>query len=215
MILFAKSIPLKFRSSSMRKNSIVWSLIALVVVCASGMFLANELKTGSAQTRKAMKSIYDISVKDIKGKPLTLGEYKGKVMMIVNVASQCGYTPQYEGLEKIYETYQSKGFVVLGFPANNFGGQEPGTEAEIQQFCSTNYGVKFPMFSKLSAAGADIHPLYKFLTEKETNPQFAGKITWNFNKFLVDRNGNLVARFDSSDKPESAKVTQAIEQALK
>lgn len=199
----------------MRKNIVVRGFIALVVACASGLLMACELESGIAQTKKAMKSIYDISVKDIKGKPMTLGEYKGKVMLIVNVASQCGYTPQYEGLEKIYETYQSKGFVVLGFPANNFGGQEPGTEAEIQQFCSTNYGVKFPMFSKVSAAGSDIHPLYKFLTDKETNPQFAGKITWNFNKFLVDRNGNLIARFDSSDKPESAKITQAIEQALK
>ncbi len=199
----------------MRENIIARSLMALVVVCAGSLLMACELNPSNAQTRKAMKSIYDISVKDIKGKPLTLGEYKGKVMLIVNVASQCGYTPQYEGLEKIYETYQSKGFVVLGFPANNFGGQEPGTEAEIQQFCSTTYGVKFPMFSKVSATGSDIHPLYKYLTEKETNPQFAGKITWNFNKFLVDCNGNLIARFDSSDKPESVKVTQAIEQALK
>ncbi|MEO6724696.1 MAG: redoxin domain-containing protein, partial [Blastocatellia bacterium] len=104
-----------------------------------------------------MKSIYDIPVKTIDGKATTLADYKGKVLLIVKVASQCGYTPQYEGLEKIYEQYQSKGFAVLGFPANNFGGQEPGTEAEIFTFCSTNYGVKFPMFAKLSAAGADIH----------------------------------------------------------
>ncbi|MEP7339139.1 MAG: glutathione peroxidase [Acidobacteriota bacterium] len=162
-----------------------------------------------------MKSIYDIPLKTIDGKPATLGDYKGKVLLIVNVASQCGYTPQYEGLEKIYKQYQSKGLIVLGFPANNFGGQEPGTEAEIVTFCSKNYGVTFPMFSKLSATGADIHPLYKFLTEKETNPNFAGKINWNFNKFLIDKNGNPIARFDSADKPESAKVTQAIEQALK
>ncbi|HMV82947.1 MAG TPA: glutathione peroxidase [Blastocatellia bacterium] len=162
-----------------------------------------------------MKSIYDISVKTIDGKPATIGDYKGKVLLIVNVASQCGYTPQYEGLEKIYEKYQSQGLAVLGFPANNFGGQEPGTEAEIKTFCRTNYGVKFPMFAKLSAKGADIHPLYKFLTEKETNPNFAGEIKWNFNKFLIDKNGNPIARFDSGDKPESAKVTQAIEQALK
>lgn len=192
--------------------------IALIAATAGVLFLSREM-TGSAQNKakqeKAMKSIYDIPVKTIDGKPTTLAEYKGKVLLIVNVASQCGYTPQYEGLEKIYEQYQSKGFAVLGFPANNFGGQEPGTEAEIVTFCSTNYGVKFPMFSKLSAAGADIHPLYKFLTEKETNPNFAGKINWNFNKFLIDKNGNPIARFDSADKPESAKVTQAIEQALK
>lgn len=202
------------------KVKIAFSLfIALAAVGAGALFLSRGQVTGNAQTKpkqeKAMKSIYDIPVKTIDGKPATLGDYKGKVLLVVNVASQCGYTPQYEGLEKIYKQYQSKGLVVLGFPANNFGGQEPGTEAEIVTFCSTNYGVTFPMFSKLSAAGADIHPLYKFLTEKETNPHFAGKINWNFNKFLIDKNGNPIARFDSADKPESAKVTQAIEQALK
>ena len=202
------------------KAKIACSLfIALAAASLGALFLSGGPVTGSAQTKskqeKAMKSIYDIPVKTIDGKPTTLADYKGQVLLIVNVASQCGYTPQYEGLEKIYEQYQSKGFAVLGFPANNFGGQEPGTEAEIVTFCSTNYGVKFPMFSKLSAAGADIHPLYKFLTEKETNPNFAGKINWNFNKFLIDKSGNPIARFDSADKPESAKVTQAIEQALK
>ena len=202
------------------KVKIAFSLfIALAAAGAGALFLSRGQVTGNAQTKpkqeKAMKSIYDIPVKTIDGKPATLGDYKGKVLLVVNVASQCGYTPQYEGLEKIYKQYQSKGLVVLGFPANNFGGQEPGTEAEIVTFCSTNYGVTFPMFSKLSAAGADIHPLYKFLTEKETNPNFAGKINWNFNKFLIDKNGNPIARFDSADKPESAKVTQAIEQALK
>lgn len=202
------------------KAKTVYSLfIALAVASAGALFLSRGLMTGNAQTKpkqeKAMKSIYDIPVKTIDGKPATLGDYKGKVLLIVNVASQCGYTPQYEGLEKIYKQYQSKGLVVLGFPANNFGGQEPGTEAEIVTFCSKNYGVTFPMFAKLSAAGADIHPLYKFLTEKETNPNFAGKINWNFNKFLIDKNGDPIARFDSADKPESAKVTQAIEQALK
>jgi len=189
---------------------------AAITLFAVGAFLALRSPVNSnAQTKKAMTSIYDIPLKTIDGKPATLGQYKGKVLLIVNVASQCGYTPQYEGLEKIYKQYQSKGLVVLGFPANNFGGQEPGTEAEIVTFCSTNYGVTFPMFSKLSAAGADIHPLYKYLTEKETNPNFAGKINWNFNKFLIDKAGNPIARFDSADKPESAKVTQAIEQALK
>ena len=202
------------------KTKFAYSLfIALAAASAGALFLSRGPVTGNAQTKpkqeKAMRSIYDIPVKTIDGKPTTLADYKGQVLLIVNVASQCGYTPQYEGLEKIYEQYQSKGFAVLGFPANNFGGQEPGTEAEIVTFCSTNYGVKFPMFSKLSAAGADIHPLYKFLTEKETNPNFAGKINWNFNKFLIDKAGNPIARFDSADKPESAKVTQAIGQALK
>lgn len=168
-----------------------------------------------AQTRKVMKSVYDIPVKTIDGKPSSLAQYKGKALLIVNVASQCGYTPQYKGLQALYDRYKSKGLVIVGFPANNFGGQEPGTDAEIMTFCSTRYNVTFPMFSKISAAGADIHPLYRFLTEKETNPALAGRVTWNFNKFLIDRNGKPVARFDSSDTPESPKVTQAVEAALK
>ncbi len=200
----------------MTKNlNLAGALAVIATLTIGALFALRQPTIGNAQTKKTMKSIYDIPVKTIDGRTATLGDYKGKVLLIVNVASQCGYTPQYEGLQKIYEQYQSKGFAVLGFPANNFGGQEPGTEAEIVTFCSTNYGVKFPMFAKLSAAGADIHPLYKFLTEKETNPNFVGKINWNFNKFLIDKAGNPIARFDSADKPESAKVTQAIEQALK
>ena len=199
----------------MKKPLVVLSLCIGIAASACALWLMTEPVTGTTQNQKAMKSIYDIPVKTIDGKATTLGEYKGKVLLIVNVASQCGYTPQYEGLEKIYEQYRSKGLVVLGFPANNFGGQEPGTEAEIKTFCSTKYNVTFPMFSKLSAKGADIHPLYKFLTKKETNPNFAGDIKWNFNKFLIDKNGTPIARFDSADKPESPQVTQAIEQALK
>ncbi|MCS6805110.1 MAG: glutathione peroxidase [Blastocatellia bacterium] len=159
-------------------------------------------------------SIYDFTMKSIDGEEIKLDRYRGKVMLIVNVASQCGYTPQYEGLQKIYATYKDRGFVVLGFPANNFGGQEPGTDQEIKTFCTTRYNVTFPMFSKISVKGADQHPLYKFLTDAETNPAFAGKISWNFNKFLVDKTGRIIARFESRDKPESEKVVQAIERAL-
>src|SRR6187455_3787524 len=136
-------------------------------------------------------SVYEIPVCTIDGKETTLGEYKGKALLIVNVASKCGLTPQYEGLEKLYEDYRDKGLEVLGFPANNFLGQEPGTNEEIKTFCKTKYNVTFPMFSKISVKGADIHPLYQFLTSKETDPQFGGDITWNFNKFLVDRSGKL------------------------
>lgn len=199
----------------MTRLKLVGAFAASLALAAVAFVALRQPATSNAQSRKAMNSIYDIPLKTIDGKPATLGDYKGKVLLIVNVASQCGYTPQYEGLERIYEQYQSKGLVVLGFPANNFGGQEPGTEAEIKTFCSTRYNVKFPMFAKLSAKGADIHPLYKFLTEKETNPHFAGDITWNFNKFLIDKTGRPIARFDSADKPESAQVTQAIEKALK
>jgi len=160
-------------------------------------------------------SIYDFTVKDIDGKEVKLEQYKGKVLLIVNVASQCGYTPQYEGLQKLYSQYQAQGLVVLGFPANNFKGQEPGTNEQIKEFCTTTYGVTFPMFSKISVKGDDIHPLYQYLISGKDNSELAGEISWNFNKFLVDPSGKIVARFASADKPESEKMTKAIQQALK
>jgi len=160
------------------------------------------------------KSVYEFTMKDIDGNDVKLNKYKDNVVMIVNTASKCGYTPQYEGLEKIYEKYKDKGFVILGFPANNFMGQEPGTEKEIKEFCTLTYHVTFPMFSKISVKGGDQHPLYTFLTNKQSDPEFAGDITWNFNKFLVDRKGNIVARFSSKDTPESDAVTAAIEKYL-
>ena len=159
----------------------------------------------------------DFKVKDIDGKDVDLSAYKGKVVLIVNVASKCGFTPQYTALESVYEKYKDQGFVILGFPANNFGHQEPGSDAEILQFCSSKYMVKFPMFSKISVKdGSDgaQAPIYKFLTSKETAGDFAGDISWNFNKYIVDRNGNLIARFGSPTKPDDAKVTGEIEKAL-
>jgi len=160
------------------------------------------------------KSIYELVVKDIDGNDFKLEQFKGNVLLIVNVASKCGFTSQYAGLQKLYEKYQDQGFVILGFPANNFLGQEPGTNEEIKQFCSINYGVTFPMFAKISVAGDDQAPLYTYLTQPATNPKFAGKISWNFNKFLISREGEIVDRFGSRDKPESEKVIQAIEKAL-
>jgi glutathione peroxidase len=154
------------------------------------------------------------TVKDIDGKDVNLADYKGKVVLIVNVASKCGFTSQYKGLEALYEKYKDQGFVILGFPANNFGGQEPGSEEQIKQFCSAKYNVSFPLMGKVSVKGDDITPLYKHLTEGQTNGEFAGDIEWNFNKFLVDRNGAVIARFPSPTKPEDAKVTSAIEKAL-
>jgi glutathione peroxidase len=159
-------------------------------------------------------SVLDFTMKSIDGRDVPLSEYKGKVILIVNVASRCGFTPQYEGLEKIYKTYASRGLVILGFPANNFLHQEPGTDAEIKTFCSTKYDVTFPLFSKISVKGKDKHPLYRFLTEKATDPGFAGEISWNFNKFLVDRSGKVVARFGARDTPEGDKMTKAIEETL-
>lgn len=157
----------------------------------------------------------DYTLNSIDGKPAPLAQYKGKVVMIVNVASFCGFTPQYEGLEKIYEKYKDQGFVILGFPANNFGAQEPGTNEEIKTFCSRKYNVTFPMYSKISVKGEDKHPLYQFLTDKQANPSTGGEIQWNFTKFLVDRDGKVIARFESKVTPESADVTSAIEKALK
>ncbi|MEK7483171.1 MAG: glutathione peroxidase [Planctomycetota bacterium] len=161
------------------------------------------------------KTIYDFILKDIDGKEVNMSEYKGKVLLLVNVASKCGYTSQYEGLQKLYLKYKDKNFVILGFPANNFLSQEPGSDSEIKTFCSTKYNVTFPLFSKISVQGADKHPFYQFLTEKQTNPEYAGDIKWNFNKFLVNKEGKIVGRFDSSVKPESTILTESVENALK
>lgn len=162
----------------------------------------------------AQKTIYDFAVKDIDGKLVSLEEYKGKVVVIVNVASKCGLTPQYESLQKFYDKYKSKGVVVLGFPANNFMGQEPGTEAEIKTFCSTKYNVTFPMFSKVSVKGKDIAPLYTYLTRKEQNGVFDTEVKWNFQKFIVDKSGNVIQWFDPRTTVEDADFLKAIEYAL-
>lgn len=178
-------------------------------------------------------SVHDFKMNRIDGTPMPLSEYKGKVLLIVNVASKCGLTPQYDGLEKIYEKYKEQGFEVLGFPANEFLGQEPGTNADIQEFCRTNFGVKFPMFEKIVVKGKDIHPLYNYLinTKKDTTQKKGGtlmerlmaknllskdhEIHWNFEKFLVDRNGKIVERFSPELTPEDPVITAAIEKTLK
>jgi glutathione peroxidase len=160
-------------------------------------------------------NVMDFTLNSIDGQPAPLSQYKGKVVMIVNVASKCGYTPQYAGLEALYEKYKSKGFVILGFPANNFGAQEPGTNEEIKTFCSRTYNVSFPMYAKISVKGDDKHPLYQFLTDKEANPATGGEIKWNFTKFLVGKDGKVAARFESAVTPESPEVSAAIEKALR
>lgn len=165
--------------------------------------------------KKSEKSIYDIEIMTIDGKKAKMADYKGKVVLIVNVASECGFTYQYEGLQKIYDKYQKQGFVVLGFPTNDFGQQEPGSNEEIKAFCTSRFKVTFPMFSKITVKGKETHALYNYLIEKETNKKFHGKITWNFNKFLVDKNGNIVARFGPRSKPQDQVVTSAIDNALK
>ena len=158
------------------------------------------------------ESLHGITIKDIDGKDTTLAPYRGRVLLIVNVASECGYTPQYAGLQALFEQYRPKGLTVLGFPCNQFGGQEPGTDAEIKQFCAANSRVTFPLFAKLEVNGANRHPLYAALAGKGS--PFAGDVRWNFGKFLVARDGRILARFGSGDAPDSPAVLQAIEAAL-
>ena len=160
----------------------------------------------------AADSLYDIPLKDIDGKDAALKPFQGKVMLIVNVASKCGFTPQYTALEAAYLKYEAQGFVICGFPCNQFGGQEPGTDADIKQFCTSKYSVTFPMFDKLEVNGANRHPLYVALAG--AGSPFSGDIRWNFTKFLVGRDGKILNRFDSAVKPDSVEVTKAIEAAL-
>jgi glutathione peroxidase len=155
-------------------------------------------------------SVHEFTLNSIDGKPAPLSAYQGKVVLIVNVASRCGFTPQYAGLEALYEKYKDRGFAILGFPANNFGGQEPGTNEEIKTFCSSKYNVTFPMYAKISVKGDDKAPLYQFLTAAT-----GSEIQWNFTKFLVDKEGKVVARFEPKVTPDSPDVASAIEKALR
>lgn len=159
-------------------------------------------------------SIYSFTLKNIDGKTVPLEQFEGKVLLIVNTASECGFTPQYEGLQALYETYKDQGLVILGFPANNFGGQAPGTDEEIKKFCTTTFQVTFPMFSKISVKGDNIEPLFQYLTTQK-NPDFTGDIKWNFEKFLINRQGQLVRRFRSPVEPQNKKIIGAIESLLK
>lgn len=192
-------------------------VIVLISIVALSVFSFMYLNNPASSKTLALdaKSVYDIKVLDIDGNETNLEKYKGKVLMFVNTASKCGYTPQYKGLQTIYDKYRDQGFVILGFPANNFGGQEPGSNEEIKEFCSLRYKVSFPMFAKISVKGDDQHPLYQFLTGEKTNPKFAGEVTWNFNKFLANEKGEIIARFSSKETPESKEVIKAIEKALK
>lgn len=176
--------------------------------CFALVFLAATVTGAEGATSR---SVYDFKVRAIDGKDVALSQYKGKALLIVNTASRCGFTPQYEGLEAVYQQYRAKGFEVLAFPANNFMNQEPGTDAEIQKFCSLKYDTTFPLFSKISVKGKEISPLYAYLTKQSP---FPGDIKWNFNKFLVGADGHVVARFDSKVEPTSPEVTAAIEKLL-
>jgi glutathione peroxidase len=180
-----------------------WGLIA-------GLDAAQANQEGLIMAAKAT-SIFDFTMDDIDGKPVNLDQYRGKVLLVVNTASFCGNTPQYSDLEKMYETYQEKGFEILAFPANNFGQQEPGTNQEIKNFCFTKYSLTFPLFSKISVKGEDKHPLYRYLTEQSP---FPGEVEWNFQKYLIDRSGKVVARYHHRTKPLSDEIVRGVETAL-
>jgi glutathione peroxidase len=187
--------------------------VAVVGVAVAAYFAYRILGPGPAAANPAPPDsrFYDFKMKDIDGKDVSMDSFRGNVVMVVNTASRCGFTPQYEGLQAIFEKYKDRGFKVLGFPANNFMGQEPGSNEEIKDFCTRQFKVSFPMFSKISVKGEDQHPLYNFLT---TQSPFPGAVSWNFNKFLIDREGNVVARFGSGDKPGDKKVVAAVVKAL-
>ena len=188
--------------STLREISVRKLILTLIVFLAAGATAAHAA------------SIYDFTMKSIDGQPVSLKTYSGKVVLLVNVASRCGFTPQYAGLEALYEKYKDRGLVIVGIPANNFGSQEPGTNEEIKKFCSSKYNVSFPMMAKVSVLGEDKTPLYQFLTDKSQDPQFGGDIKWNFTKFLFDRKGNLLARFEPNVTPDSPEVQTAVESAL-
>src|SRR5437667_3207982 len=180
------------------------ALIAVLLVLGAGV---QTNPTGGGKVPAAL----NFTLNSIDGKPVSLSRYQGNVVLMVNVASECGYTPQYAGLEELHRKYATKGLRILGFPANDFGAQEPGTNPEISEFCKKNYGVEFDMFSKIVVRGAGQAPLYKYLT---SHPKFRGDVGWNFEKFLVGRNGEVLARFKSEVEPDSKEMTRAIETAL-
>lgn len=219
--LIGESDMIRFRSVTLQP--VLLSLSALALLSYSAPYgekaLAQPpftLASSTAQIKTDQETqptkIYDFTMDDIDGKPRRLDEFKGKVVMIVNTASFCGNTPQYEGLQSLYEQYRDQGFTILAFPANDFGKQEPGDNKEIAEFCYTKYSLEFPLFSKITVLGDQKHPLYRYLTE---NTSFPGEIKWNFQKFLVDRQGQVIARYAPKQQPLTPEIVQDIEQALR
>lgn len=197
---------------------IFWVFCMGLLGCGTGVQSDQDpapLKASDVQEFDSSSTIYSYKLKNIDGWPIPLSRYKGKVLLVVNVASECRFTKQYANLQRLYMKYKDLGFVVLGFPANDFGYQEPGTNAEIKEFTTRRFNILFPLFSKISVKGEDMHPLYQCLTSPETGGEFAGPITWNFNKFLIDKDGTTIARFGSEIDPLDPQITKAIEAALK
>ena len=185
-----------------------------MVVSLLPFLLVAAVAAAQSKSGGKVPEVLNFTMNSISGQPMNLSKYQGKVVLIVNTASQCGYTYQYEGLQNLHKKYASQGLAIIGFPSNDFGQQEPGTDSEIQQFCKANYGVQFDMFSKVQVLGPGKAALYDYLTSKRTNPKFPGEIKWNFEKFLIGRDGEILWRFSSEIEPESRQVTGAIEAAL-
>lgn len=194
------------------KSFNIFALIIISIFCLTSLINAQSKKTAAKVIVMHHKDALDFTMNTIDGKPKPLSSYKGDVLMIVNTASECGYTPQYETLQKLYETYKDKGFKILAFPANNFGQQEPGSNADIKTFCSTKYHTTFDLFEKISVKGKDQHPLYKYITQ---DSPFAGDVKWNFQKYLVDKEGKIVAKYLSAVDPMSKEVTDEVDKLLK
>jgi glutathione peroxidase len=190
------------------KRSQLWVCVAVVVTSVGGT-VADEPKGGGK-----VSGPLDFKMAGIDGKEVDLGKYKGKVVLLVNVASECGYTPQYKGLQELYQKYGEDGLVVLGVPSNDFGKQEPGTNAQILEFCNATYKVTFPLLGKVVVKGENKVPLYQYLTAKASNPEYAGEVGWNFEKFLIDRKGRVVGRFKSGVEPTSDVLVSAIKKEL-
>ena len=191
-------------------RTILLTLWTAVLLVAAGPFTASASENKMDELNAPLR----FKMVDIDGKNVDLSQYKGRVLLIVNTASKCGFTPQYKALQAVYEKYRDQGFAILAFPANNFGQQEPGTDEQIKSFCSTNYSVSFPLFSKVSVKGEDICPLYGYLTSEKMDPGFSGEIPWNFTKFLVDRKGRVVARYEPRTTPDDKALVEQLEKAL-
>ncbi len=207
MVCYIKGVIIFFNGGIMHKL-----IFVLLIVFASWAIFAKSINNSNGKEGDMKNSIEDIVVKDMNGKDVKLSSYKGKVLLIVNVASKCGFTPQYKQLEAVYEKYKDKGFEILAFPCNDFGGQEPGTNEQIKEFCSTNYRVTFKLFDKIKILGDDKSPLYARLIN--SNNVDKGDVKWNFEKFLISRDGNIVARFRSKIVPDSKEIISAIEKEL-
>lgn len=200
---------------SKKKNmdaNYLWLLILCLAIGATTIILKSKPALAKETVPQPESGFYNIKINSISGQALDLNQLRGKVVLVVNVASQCGFTKQYEGLEKLYQKYKDKGLVILGVPSNDFGNQEPGTESDIQTFCQVNYGVTFPLTQKVSIKGDKQHELYTFLTQN--NPKHSGAVKWNFSKFLLDQNGHVIDRFSSMTKPRSRKIVNQISSAL-